>query len=97
MTFDLPRRLQALRAHCEAVGRPYEEIEKSVLYPMDPCPKGENIDALLTRLAQLESHGVDAVFSPIVRARELSPLKLLGADVIPAFPAPPNGGPDRAR
>jgi F420-dependent oxidoreductase-like protein len=35
---DLPRKLNVLRAHCDAVGRDYDEIEKTVSGPLDPGP-----------------------------------------------------------
>jgi F420-dependent oxidoreductase-like protein len=82
---DLPRRLAALRAHCETIGRSYGEIEKTLVFPMDPGPGGRNIDRLLAQLRHLEELGIDAVYGPVPSAEELSPLQLLGRELIPAF------------
>jgi alkanesulfonate monooxygenase SsuD/methylene tetrahydromethanopterin reductase-like flavin-dependent oxidoreductase (luciferase family) len=62
--FDVPddgatirRKLDVLREHCEAVGRPYEQIEKTVSTRLNP---GEDA---ADRLGYLESLGLDhAVF-----------------------------------
>jgi alkanesulfonate monooxygenase SsuD/methylene tetrahydromethanopterin reductase-like flavin-dependent oxidoreductase (luciferase family) len=62
--FDIPdggetirRKLDVLRRHCEAVGRPYGEIEKTVSTRLNP---GETVAG---RLTYLESLGLDhAVF-----------------------------------
>ena len=41
----LERKLDVLRGHCEAVGRDYDEIEKTVMVPLDLGERGEKIDA----------------------------------------------------
>jgi F420-dependent oxidoreductase-like protein len=83
-TPDLARRLDVLRAHCDAIGRDYDEIEKTVLYPLDPGKRGRNIDALLRQLQRFADLGIDLVYGPVPAANELTPLQLLGAHVIPA-------------
>ncbi len=35
---DLDRKLDVLRGHCADVGRDYDEIEKTVMFPLDPAP-----------------------------------------------------------
>ena len=44
---DLERKLDVLRRHCADVGRDYDEIEKTVMVPLDPGADGEKVDALL--------------------------------------------------
>lgn len=82
-TADLARRLDILRTHCEAIGRDYDEIEKTVLYPLDPGEQGRNIDTLLSQLQRFAELGIDTVYGPVRDAHELTPLRLLGAHVIP--------------
>ncbi|WP_405584748.1 LLM class F420-dependent oxidoreductase [Streptomyces sp. NBC_01190] len=89
---DLERKLDVLRAHCEAEGRDYDDIEKTVMLPLDPGEKGENIDGLLTRLRDLAALGVTEAHGLIPRVWETDRLALLGREVIaPAadFPTPP--------
>jgi F420-dependent oxidoreductase-like protein len=84
---DLPRKLDVLRAHCDAVGRDYADIEKSVLLPLDPGPRGRDVGLLLRRLEWLASIGIDAVYGPVPQAHTLTPLDLLGEYVVPAAAA----------
>src|SRR5258705_3249402 len=55
---ELERKLDVLRAHCAAVGRDYDEIEKTVIMPLEPGPRGENVDALLEQLECLSTLGI---------------------------------------
>ena len=83
-TPDLPRKLDLLRMHCQDIGRDYDEIEKTVVFPLDPGPGGRGIDALLTQLRRFAELGIDSVYGPVPHAEELTPLHLLGKDIIPA-------------
>jgi alkanesulfonate monooxygenase SsuD/methylene tetrahydromethanopterin reductase-like flavin-dependent oxidoreductase (luciferase family) len=63
--FDIPdggetirRKLDVLRGHCEAVGRPYEQIEKTVSTRLNP---GEDADAFSARCEALRARGLDHV------------------------------------
>jgi alkanesulfonate monooxygenase len=80
---ELERKLDVLRGHCEAVGRPYDEIEKTVMMPLDPGAKGEKIDALLERLKQLAALGITEAHGQVPGMSEIEPLKLMGREVIP--------------
>lgn len=80
---DLERKLDVLRGHCEAVGRDYDEIEKTVLVPLDPGPDGENVDALLERLRGLAALGVTHAHGSVPRVFDIRPLELLGERVVP--------------
>jgi alkanesulfonate monooxygenase SsuD/methylene tetrahydromethanopterin reductase-like flavin-dependent oxidoreductase (luciferase family) len=63
--FDIPdggktirRKLDVLRKHCDAIGRPYEEIEKTVSTRLNP---GEDADAFSARCTALHELGLDHV------------------------------------
>ncbi|MFI9381894.1 LLM class F420-dependent oxidoreductase [Kutzneria sp. NPDC052558] len=84
---DLERKLNTLRRHCDQVGRDYDEIAKTVLYPLDPGAEGRNIPRLLADLTWLAGLGVDTVHGPVPAAHEITPLELLGRHVIPAVAA----------
>ena len=66
---DLQHKLDVLHRHCDDVGRDYDEIEKTVLLPLDPGTRGENAHALLTELRRLEHLGFDHVIGPVRGAR----------------------------
>ncbi len=80
---ELEHKLDVLRGHCEAVGRDYDEIEKTVMLPLDPGPDGENVDALLDRLRELAALGVTHAHGRVADVHAIRPLELLGERVIP--------------
>jgi F420-dependent oxidoreductase-like protein len=81
---ELERKLDVLRAHCEAAGRDYDEIEKTVMVPLDPGEKGENVDDLIGRLENLAKLEVSEAHGWVPRVHEIEPLKILGREVVPA-------------
>ncbi len=84
---DVERKLDVLRGHCEAVGRDYDEIEKTVMVPLDPGEKGEKVDELLAQLQGLAKLGVQEAHGWVPRVSEITPLELLGREVVPAAKA----------
>lgn len=80
---DLERKLDVLRGHCEAVGRDYDEIEKTVMFQIDPGPGGELVDELLERMRRLAALGVSHVHGLVPNVSAITPLELLGEQVIP--------------
>jgi F420-dependent oxidoreductase-like protein len=84
---DLGHKLDVLRGHCEAVGRDYDEIEKTVMMSLDPGQHGEHVDALLERLRGLAEQGVTHVHGLVPGAESIAPLELIGERVIPVVAA----------
>jgi F420-dependent oxidoreductase-like protein len=80
---EVERKLEVLRDHCRAEGRPYDEIEKTVQLPLDLGDNGEDIDAFLARLHELASLGVQAVQGRMPRVWELDRIELFGREVMP--------------
>jgi F420-dependent oxidoreductase-like protein len=81
---DVERKLDVLRGHCEAVGRPYDEIEKTVMLPLDVGERGENVDALRAQLQRLAALGIQEVHGWVPRVWELTPLEIIGRELVPA-------------
>jgi F420-dependent oxidoreductase-like protein len=80
---ELPHKLDVLREHCAAVGRDYDEIEKTVMMSIDPGPDGENTGPLLDQLAELAALGVTHVHGQVKNVTSITPLELLAERVIP--------------
>ncbi|MFD3454694.1 LLM class F420-dependent oxidoreductase [Streptomyces sp. NPDC058691] len=80
---DLQHKLDVLRGHCEQVGRDYDTIEKTVLLPLDPGPRGEHVPRLLAELQRLQRMGFDHVIGPVRGADQQAALQLLGERVVP--------------
>ncbi|MFC8915134.1 LLM class F420-dependent oxidoreductase [Streptomyces sp. NPDC057116] len=55
---DVPRKLGVLRAHCEAEGRPYEAIEKTLHMRV---PEGQSVGESVQRCGELAGQGIDHV------------------------------------
>ncbi|MBA3339873.1 MAG: LLM class F420-dependent oxidoreductase [Geodermatophilaceae bacterium] len=80
---ELEHKLDVLRGHCEAVGRDYDEIEKTVMCGLDPGPNGEKVDALLETLRGLAGLGISEAHGIVPDAYKITPLEVLGERVIP--------------
>ena len=83
-TPELAHKLDVLRGHCEAVGRDYDEIEKTVMFPLDPGADGENVDTILAEMRRLAGLGISHVHGRVSGVAGIKPLELLGERVIPA-------------
>jgi F420-dependent oxidoreductase-like protein len=80
---DLAHKLEVLRGHCEALGRDYDEIEKTVMGPVDPGPDGQNVDATLEHLRDLAALGVTHVQMGVGDGSRTDVLELIGERIIP--------------
>jgi alkanesulfonate monooxygenase SsuD/methylene tetrahydromethanopterin reductase-like flavin-dependent oxidoreductase (luciferase family) len=80
---ELERRLDVLRARCDAIGRDHDEIEKTVVSHTDPGPRGDNVDRLLAHLKDLSDLGIAHAIGTVRGAERAEPLKPMGELVIP--------------
>jgi F420-dependent oxidoreductase-like protein len=80
---DLPHKLDVLRRHCEAEGRDYDAIEKTCIYRFDVGEDGGRVDSLLTQLRWLAGMGVQTVIGSIAGVERITPLEIMGREVIP--------------
>jgi F420-dependent oxidoreductase-like protein len=84
---DLARKLDVLRAHCDAEGRDYDEIQKTCYFIFDVGEKGENAGQVVDQLGGLAELGFQAAIGAVARVWDVTPLEIIGADVIPAVAA----------
>ena len=84
---ELKRKLDVLREHCAAIGRPYEEIEKTTLSSYRLTRDGRNGSttpaALLEHLGQLAELGVDQAIFSLQNVSDLEPFDLLATEIVP--------------
>jgi F420-dependent oxidoreductase-like protein len=80
---DLEHKLDVLRRHCETVGRDYDQIEKTIMGPLDPGPDGENVPRLIGSMRQLAGLGITHYHGSVPDASSIRPIELLGERVIP--------------
>jgi F420-dependent oxidoreductase-like protein len=74
-------KLDVLREHCERLGRPYGEIEKTVLTSIDL--DDESTDAVVERFGGLAEAGAEHIIFSVRRASDTSRLERIAAEVLP--------------
>ena len=77
------QKLDVLRGHCEREGRNYDDIEKTVLFVMNPGANGENGGQLVDQFGKLAEAGAQTVIGAVMGVENLKPLEAMGKDVIP--------------
>ena len=77
---DEARKLDVLRQHCEAVGRDYDTIYKTVYYAFNTSLGAQRIIDDLGTLAGL---GFDAAIGGVLNVWDVSPVEFIGGEIIP--------------
>ncbi len=84
----LKHKLNVLQAHCDAVGRPYDEIEKTTLSTLNITRDGRDgsmtPEQAVEHFAALARLGIDHAIFNTPRVHEPEFFDLVGAEVIPA-------------
>jgi F420-dependent oxidoreductase-like protein len=81
---ELPHKLDVLRHHCDAEGRDYDEIEKTVVFRFDVGDDGERVAETLEQLRRLSDLGIAAVHGGVPNVWNRRQLAILGSEIIPA-------------
>lgn len=80
---EIPRQLELLRRLCEQEGRDYEAIEKTVPFGFDVGVDGSKVGEVIGQLRWLASMGIQSVFGWVIGVDQITPLKVMGREVIP--------------
>jgi len=70
-----------LREHCERLGRPYEEIERSTLQSLDL--ERESPDQVVERFGTLKEAGAQHILFSVRGVNDVARLERIGAEVLP--------------
>jgi F420-dependent oxidoreductase-like protein len=81
---ELEHKLDVLREHCEREGRDYNEIEKTAYHVFDVGPNGEKVSETIAALKELADRGIDTAIGGVRDVHTITPLEIIGRDVIPA-------------
>ena len=73
-------KLAVLREHCERLGRPYDEIERTVLTSVNP--EEEEADAVVERFGGLAEAGAQHIIFGVRGVADVSRLERIGSDVM---------------
>jgi F420-dependent oxidoreductase-like protein len=83
----LVHKLAILKDHCEAIGRPYDEIEKTTLVSLDVSATGEGgrstPDQIVEQFGEIADAGVEHILFSVRGVDDTSKLELIGAKVFP--------------
>jgi alkanesulfonate monooxygenase SsuD/methylene tetrahydromethanopterin reductase-like flavin-dependent oxidoreductase (luciferase family) len=81
---EIPRQLDLLRRLCEKEGRDYGAIEKTAPFGFDVGADGSKAGEVVAKLRWLASLGIETVFGWVVGVDQITPLEIMGREVIPA-------------
>jgi F420-dependent oxidoreductase-like protein len=80
---EVAHKLEVLRGHCEAEGRDYDEIEKTVSYRFDVGARGERVGQIVDDLGRLSELGIDVAHGQVADMHTITPLEIMGSEVLP--------------
>src|SRR5256714_3099275 len=83
-TPELPHKLDVLREHCKALGRNYDEIEKTAVFAFDIGEKGEKAGQVIGGLRWLAGQGIPTVGRARPQVHGVKRLEIIGEKIIPA-------------
>ena len=80
----LRHKLDVLKGHCDAVGRPYEAIEKTALSTAMLVPGGQTPADIVADIKTLAGLGFQHVIFNMPAVETITPLEVFGREIIPA-------------
>lgn len=80
----LRQKLDVLKGHCEAVGRPYDEIERTALGTVHLASEGMTATQVIETCRGLADVGIQQVIFNMPNVHEIEPLERFGREIIPA-------------
>jgi F420-dependent oxidoreductase-like protein len=80
----LQHKLNVLRQHCQNVGRPYDEIERTALGTVHLAPNEMSAEAMIAQCHDLAQIGIQHFIVNMPNVHEIEPIKKIGREVIPA-------------
>ncbi len=89
----LAHKFRILREHCEAVGRPYDEVERSTLQSIDPDAPGaanpgrQSVDQIVDWIGELADAGAQHVIVNVRDVWDPARLERLCGELVPAVKA----------
>jgi hypothetical protein len=76
-------KLAVLRRHCEAIGRPYEEIERTAIGALNVGARGMSAREAIQYCHRVSDAGIQHFIVSMPGDHEITPIELMGKEVIP--------------
>ncbi len=93
---EVKHKLDVLRNHCQAVGRPYDQIEKTTLDSLHITKDGRDgtlsPPAALDYFGRLAAIGIDQAIFSMPNVTDIEPFELLTTEIIPGVERMPVAG-----
>jgi F420-dependent oxidoreductase-like protein len=80
---ELRHKLQVLRKHCRDLGRPYDDIEKTVATYIKLAPDAMSTNEVVELCHELDGLGFDHVIFNMPNVHEIEPIQTIGDEIIP--------------
>lgn len=80
---ELQRKLDVLKGHCDAVGRDYDEIERTVLTTVNLGPGGMTPSDFIEQCRAWAAIGIQHVIFNMPNTHEIVPIETIGRAVLP--------------
>lgn len=80
-------KLEILQQHCQDVGRPYEEIERTSLATVHLAPGEMTVTEVINTCRELAEAGIQHTIFNMPNVHEITPLETFAQEIIPAVAA----------
>jgi F420-dependent oxidoreductase-like protein len=77
-------KLDVLKRHCDALGRPYEEIERTALTRFELAPGRTTVSDAMQSLRALAEAGIQHAILDLTNVQDITPIETVGREIIPA-------------
>jgi hypothetical protein len=77
-------KLEVLQRHCDEVGRPYDEIERTTLGTVHIAPGAMAASQVMETCRDLAGIGIQHAFFNMPNVHDIAPLEVFGREIIPA-------------
>lgn len=79
---DARRKIGILHEHCDAVGRNFEDIDKTIYRPLE-INETNSAAQIIDTLGQFAEAGVQTILGPVPDVYTMKQLEMIGRDIIP--------------
>ncbi|MGH7791461.1 MAG: LLM class F420-dependent oxidoreductase [Thermodesulfobacteriota bacterium] len=84
---EIARKLDVLKRHCDDVGRPYNEIERTALGMINLGTGGMSVSDVIAICRGLADIGIQHFIFSMPNDHEITPIEVIGREVIPVVKA----------
>jgi F420-dependent oxidoreductase-like protein len=79
------RKLDVLRRHCEMIGRPFDEIERTAIGSIDLRKGAMSMSEVIEYCRSVAAAGIQHLIVSMPGDQQITPIELIGNEVIPAL------------